>query len=67
MKYREDMTPGEQIQLAKEIALLDAAYADADELAQRNRVFNETVDAIIDGIIEQSLDTFNRYIAGDRR
>ena len=52
-KYRDNMTPEEIAKFLAEVNELDAAYAAAGDLG------NPLDD-------EESLDYFNRYIAGDR-
>lgn len=59
MKYRDDMTQEECDALLKEIERLDAIYD--------NVSYNQPATPEMWAAYEQSLEYFNRYIAGDRR
>ena len=59
MKHRDDMTQAECDALLKEIQRLDALYD--------NVPCDQPTTPEMQAAYEQSLEYFNRYIAGDRK
>jgi hypothetical protein len=66
MKYRDNMTPEEAAQLLAECEAQDAAYKQAAEVDAANAAKYPENAEEADATEEQSLQYFNRYIAGDR-
>lgn len=65
-RYRDNMTPEDTAALLAEVEALDAAYAAAEEMDAANTPRTEDEWEEAAAADEQSLDYFNRYVAGDR-